>query len=155
MIAATECDVFDPYAVGTLRRVKVRDPQGQAWRVTRRWVPWRRRLKGSLDSLPDLPVGLGDDPISVVFGMILLILLLPFLLLILVAGLELLVLLLLFPFALLGRVLLGRHWTIEARRGFRPHWEESVGNWQASGVRIHEVADAIRRGELPERTIGS
>jgi hypothetical protein len=155
VIAATECDVFDPYAVGTLRRVKVRDPQGQAWRVTRRWVPWRRRLKGSLDSLPDLPVGLGDDPISAIIGIALLILLLPFLLLILVAGLELLVLLLLFPFALLGRVLLGRHWTIEARRGFRPHWEESVGDWQASGVRIHEVADAIRRGELPERTIGS
>ncbi|WP_325477265.1 hypothetical protein [Nocardioides sp.] len=135
--------------------MKVRDPQGQTWRVTRRWVPWRRRLKGTLDAMPSLPSsGLGDDPVSAIIGIVLLILLLPFLLLALVAGLELLLLLLVLPFAVLGRVLFGRHWTIEARRGFRPWWEEQVGDWQAAGVRIHEVAEEIRHGHAPERTIG-
>lgn len=144
------------FSTDSLRRVKVRDPQGQTWRVTRRWVPWRRRLKGSLDALPDLPGGtsLGDDPVSLVIGLVLLVLLLPFLLLGLVAGLELLLLLAVFPFALLGRVLLGRHWTVEVRRGFRPFWEQEAGDWQASGVRIHEVADAIRRGDPPAQTLG-
>lgn len=142
------------FPTDTLRGVKVTSPDGQTWRITRRWVPWRRRLKGSLDAMPDFPIGLGDDPISAIVGILFLIILLPFLLLALVAGLELLLLLLVLPFAILGRVLLGRHWTIEARRGFRPWWEEQVGDWQAAGIRIHEVADAVRRGEVPERTIG-
>jgi hypothetical protein len=136
----------------TLRAVKVTSPDGQTWRVTRRWVPWRRRLKGSTDLVPDLPAGWGDDGISAVIGFVLL---LPFLLLALVTGLEVLVLLVVFPIALLGRVLLGRHWTIELRRGFRPWWEEETGAWSAAGIRIHEVADAVRRGEVPAQTLGT
>jgi len=140
----------------TVRDVKVQDPTGQTWRVTRRWVPWRRRLKGALDAMPDLPVsGLGDDPISAVIGIILLIILLPFLVLALIAGLELLLLLLVLPFAALARVLLGRHWTIEARRGYKIWWDAEAGSWQDSGVRIHDVAGAIERGELPRRTVGT
>lgn len=129
--------------------VKVKDPDGRTWRVTRRWVPWRRRLKGSLDGAPDVPIGLGDDPISAIIGVILLIILLPFLILALIAGLELLLLLLLLPFVLLGRVLFGTHWTIEARRGFEIWWDAPAGDWQASGVRIHEVARAIEAGDPP------
>lgn len=129
--------------------VKVKDPEGQTWRVTRRWVPWRRRLKGSLDGAPDLPTGLGDDPISAVIGLIFLIILLPFLILALIAGIELLLLLLLLPFALLGRVLFGKHWTIEARRGFTICWDGPAGDWQASGIKIHEVARAIEGGHPP------
>jgi hypothetical protein len=134
--------------------VKVRDPAGQTWRVTRRWVPWRRRLKGSLDAMPDLPVGLGDDPVSAVIGIVFLVILLPFLLLALVAGLELLLLLLVLPFAALGRIALGRHWTVEARRGFTIWWEAEAGSWQASGLRIHDVAASIERGDPPPRTVG-
>jgi len=135
--------------------VKVTDPSGHTWRVTRRWVPWRRRLKGALDAVPDLPGGLGDDPISLVIGLVCLVILLPFLLLALVAGLELLLVLLVLPFALVGRVLFGRHWHVELRRGFEPWWEVEAGDWQASAVRIHEVADAVRRGVLPERTLSA
>lgn len=130
--------------------MKVRDPQGRTWRVSRRWVPWRRRLKGALDLAPDLPSGFVDDGIGAVIGLIILA---PFLVLALVAGIELLALLVVLPIALLGRVLFGRHWTIEVRRGFRPYWEQLAGDWQASGVQIHEVADAIRRGDPPERSI--
>ncbi len=126
------------------------------WRVSRRWVPWRRRLKGALDAIPDLGVGpLGDDPISAVIGIVLLIIALPFLVLALVAGFEFLLVLLVLPFAVLGRVLFGRHWTVEVRRGWRPWWEARSGDWQESGLRIHAVADAIRRGQVPTRTLGT
>ena len=134
--------------------MKVTDPGGQPWRVTRRWVPWRRRLKGTLGNLPDIfSSGLGDDPVSLVIGAVLLVLALPFLLLALVAGLELLLLLLVFPFALLVRVVLGQHWTVEARRGFRIHWQDEAGDWQASGSRIHDVSAAIERGEIPPQNV--
>lgn len=135
-------------------RVKVKDPSGQTWRVTRRWVPWRRRLKGFLSNMPSGP-GLGDDPVSMVIGVIFLIIMIPFLVLALVAALELLLLLLVIPFALLARALFGTHWTVEARRGFHIWYDEPAGDWQASGIRIHELADAIRHGEVPEQTVGA
>lgn len=132
----------------TLPRVKVTDPHGRTWRVTRRWVPWRRRLRGDVGpGLDVLPSGLGDDPISMIILLVCLVVALPFLLLALLAGVELLLIVLLLPFAALGRVLLGRHWTVEAREGFTVRWEARSGDWQASGLVIHQVADAIRRGE--------
>ena len=134
--------------------MKVRTPAGQTWRVGRRWLPWRRRLKGSLDSVPDLGIGtLGDDPVSAIIGIIVLVIALPFLVLAFVAGVEFLLVLLLLPFAVLGRVVFGRHWTVVARRGWTPWWEEPAGDWQQSGVRIHEIADAIRRGGVPPQNI--
>ena len=136
--------------------MKVRDPRGQTWRVSRRWVPWRRRLKGAMDGVPDLGFGgLGDDPISLVIGLVLLVVLLPFLLLFLLAGIELLALLAVLPLAILGRVLLGRHWTVEVRRGWRPWWEMGSGDWGTSRLQIHDIAAAVERGELPPRTLGA
>lgn len=134
-------------------RVKVKDPSGQTWRVTRRWVPWRRRLKGVLSSMPSGP-GLGDDPVSLVIGVIFLIIMIPFFILALVAALELLLLLLVIPFALLARALFGQHWTVEARRGFHIWYDEPVGDWQASGIRIHALADQIRHGDVPASNVG-
>ncbi|MCD4524562.1 hypothetical protein [Nocardioides sp. cx-173] len=128
--------------------MKVKDPTGQTWRVTRRWVPWRRRLKGALSDLPSGP-GLGDDPVSMVIGLVFLVVMIPFLILVLVAALELLLLLLVVPFALLGRALFGQHWTVEARHGFHIWYEEPAGDWQSSGIRIHALADDLRRGEIP------
>lgn len=130
--------------------MKIQDSSGQTWRVTRRWVPWRRRLKGVLSSF-GVPGGV-EDPFSLI---ILLVLGIPTLILITIAGLELLVLLLIFPFALLGRVIFGRHWTIEARIGFKIWHQEDAGDWQASGLAIHAMADAIRHGDLhpPPQTV--
>ena len=134
--------------------MKVRDPSSHNWRISRRWVPWRRRLKGTMDGVPDLGMGsLGDDPISMVIGLVLLVVLLPFLLLLLVAGVELLALLAVLPLAILGRVLLGRHWTVEVRRGWTPWWEMRSGDWAASRLQIHAIARAVERGELPPRTL--
>jgi hypothetical protein len=134
--------------------MKVRTPAGQTWRIGRRWLPWRRRLKGALDSVPDFGAGpLGDDPVSAVIGLVLLIVALPFLVVALVAGLEFLLVLVLIPVAVLSRVVLGRHWTVVARRGWKSWWEEPAGDWQQSGVRIHELADAVRRGQVPPQNI--
>ena len=139
-----------------MRAVKVRDPAGQTWRVTRRWVPWRRRLRGvDADSGPlDWGNGLGDDPVSAVLAILLLILALPFLLLALFVALEFLLLLLLIPFAALVRVAFGAHWTIEARRGFTLWWDAPAGGWRESGERIRALAHDIERGQLPPQTIG-
>lgn len=132
----------------TVLVVKVKDPQDQTWRVTRRWVPWRRKLKGTMDRVPDFPT-LGDDPISAIVGAVLLVLFLPIILLVIVVGLEFLVLLLILPFAVLGRALFGQHWTIEARHGWTPMWEEPAGTWSQSGQAIRDVCTAIERGHLP------
>lgn len=131
--------------------MKVQDPSGQTWRVTRRWVPWRRRIKGDGDWAPDGgTLEFGDDPVSLAVAAILLV---PFVVLALLVSVELLLILLVLPVALIGRVAFGRHWTVELRRGWKPYWEESVGDWQASGTRIHEVADGVRRGILPSQTL--
>lgn len=113
-------------------------------------------MKGDVDSMPDVPIldGLGDDPISVVIAVAALVLLAPFIVVVVVAGAEFLLLLLLLPFAVLGRVVFGRHWTVEVRRGWKPWWEGSAGDWRAATVRIHDVADAIRRGQVPPQSIG-
>ncbi|WGY03235.1 hypothetical protein QI633_05615 [Nocardioides sp. QY071] len=135
--------------------MKVRDPEGGTWRVTRRWVPWRRRLRsagtGPLDGLN----GLGDDPVSAVIAIVLLVLALPFIILALFVAFEFVLLLLLIPFAALARVALGAHWTIEARRGFTIWWDAPSGDWRESGERIREVAHAIGEGRLPPRTVGA
>jgi hypothetical protein len=132
--------------------VKVQDPSGQTFRVTRRWVPWRRRLKADLaQGLDAMPTGLGDDPVSAVIALVFLVLALPFLLLALLVGRELLLVLLLVPFAVLARALFGQHWTVEVRKGFSIWWEAPSGDWQESGVLIHDVALAIRKGDpLPQ-----
>lgn len=148
-----DADSGDGTSGTTLHCVKVRDPRGQTWRVTRRWVPWRRRLKGYWELTPRLPT-LGDDPISLIITGLLLIVMLPIFLLVIVSGLEFLLLLLVLPFAIVGRMLFGQHWTIEARQGWDPVWEESAGSWTESGQAIKDVAAAIARGQLPPTTLG-
>ncbi|WP_256838530.1 hypothetical protein [Ornithinimicrobium faecis] len=131
--------------------MKIKDPHGQTWRVTRRWVPWRRKLKGTWERMPELPSG--DDPISMILTVIMLILCLPVLILALVASLEFLLILLLLPFVILGRIIFGQHWTIEARLDWTPVWEEAAGSWSDSGRAIQDVATAIQRGHLPPHNI--
>ncbi|TNM40400.1 hypothetical protein FHP29_10095 [Nocardioides albidus] len=134
--------------------MKVRDPDGRTWRVTRRWVPWRRRLRELPDAGPlDGLNGLGDDPVSAIIAIVLLVLALPLVILALFVALELLLLLLLIPFAALARVAFGAHWTIEARRGFTIWWDAPSGGWRESGEQIRAVARAIHEGQPPPRTV--
>jgi hypothetical protein len=125
--------------------MKVVDPEGQTWRVSRRWVPWRRRLKA--DAGPDLPTGsMGDDPISMILGLVVLVIALPFLIITGLALLELLLLVLLIPFVVLGRIVFGRQWRIEVRKGWTPVWEGDAGSWSESGQAIERVATALQQG---------
>lgn len=143
----------------SVRHVKVEDPTGQVWRVSRRWVPWRRR--GLQDAgVPDasgLDLALPDDPAGLVLVLVIvfLVVLGPFVLMAVLIAAEILLLLLLVPFAILGRVVFGRRWCVELRRGWTPWTEQPAGGWQASTLLIHEIADAVRRGVVPARTVGT
>ena len=75
------------------------------------------------------------------------------LLAVLFAVAEWLIVLAVIPIAALGRVLFGRQWHVELRRGWRAWYEVKSGDWTSSTVTIHELADAVRRGDIPARTI--
>jgi hypothetical protein len=141
--------------------VKVDDPDGQTWRISRRWVPWRRRRWRDINppgaDLNGLATGLPDDVVGLALLVVLVliaVLLVPLLLLPLLLVAEVVLLLLLMPFAVAGRVLLGRRWCVEVRRGWSPWMEQPAGDWGDSSVLIHEIADDIRRGVVPVRTLG-
>lgn len=137
--------------------MKVRDPDGQTWRVSRRWVPWRHRMR-KVDDVGDLSGIGGGDIAEILLFLVLfavLALLAPIVLPVVVAGIELVVLLLLIPFAVLGRVVLGRKWAVEVRRGWSPVHEELTGSWNDSGVRIAELAHALEQGDAPPMNLVS
>lgn len=135
--------------------MKVVDPQGRTWRVSRRWMPWRRRTRfGSWGDGPVSSGSLGDDPISAIIGIVLLILFIPVLVLGIVVALEMLLLLLVLPFAIVGRMLLGRHWRVEVREDWDFAWEAEVGGWSDSGRAIDQIAQGLRQGMPPWQAAG-
>lgn len=130
--------------------MKVSDPQGQTWRVTRRWVPWRPRRR---NLSPDLLLE-GEDPIGFLFFLVLGLVLLPLLSLVVFLAVELVLLAVLLPVVVVLRIAFGHQWWIEARQGFRPHWEVQAGTWRESGEQIRQVAASIGRGDPPLRNLG-
>lgn len=121
--------------------MKVRDPHQETWRVSRRWVPWRRRTP-----LPAVPsdlgpggLGVGDDRLSILLRAVPLA----------VAMVELLLIVLVLPLAVLARVLLGRHWVVEVRADYQPVWEIDAGSWGQSREAIHELGAVLGRGAYP------
>lgn len=127
--------------------MKVLDPQGQTWRIGRRWLPWRLRPR----DMSDLSSGfsLGDDLIGTLVGIVLVVVVLPILLLVVVFALEFALLLLLLPIVVLIRVAFGRHWKVVVRRGLRFDSETDGGDWSASRERIFALAKAIESGGPP------
>ena len=142
--------------------MKATDPNGHTYSVTRRWMPWRRRIKNAdLDTgggggFGDLS-GIGDDPISLVlfliFGLIALVFVLPGLLLAIGVAIEFALLLALLPLVVAARTLFGVPWEVEVRdtspsRGLT--WPvvhtEASGGWTESGTRIHDLVGEIERG---------
>lgn len=134
--------------------MKVTDPSGQTWRVSRRWAPWRPRLRDVGGAAQDAAWWAGD-PADVAIWMFFFVLsvLAPLLLALAFAPVELALLAVALPVAVLGRVVFGRKWHVEVRRGWRPWTEVLAGSWAQSGIRIVEIAGAVRRGDLPERTL--
>ncbi len=130
--------------------MKVTEPGGTTVRIGRRWLPWRRRLRG-LDS-PDLPIPDGDDPVSAVLAVVGLIIAIPFLVIFTIALGELLILLALLPLLLLARVVLRRPWTVDVTRSGELVSSHRAADWAASGELIGELAAQAARGELrPQR----
>jgi hypothetical protein len=134
--------------------VRVRDPEGRQWRVRRRWLTIRRPKWHGKDR-PDLDaldvIDLGDDPISLVIGVVLLLggglLIALFLLPLLLFLGELLLVVLLALLGILGRLLLRRPWTIEARCG-QAVVRTEVPGWQAGSREIARLARDVRMGRL-------
>lgn len=149
--------------------MRATDPQGRTYSVTRRWVPWRRRIREVDATGPDLlpDVGsLGDDPLSavllVVFGLAALVVVLPGVLLLLGAAVEVALLLALLPLAVLARTLAGVPWEVEVRRTGRGRgglaWPvvhaEPAGGWSQSRTRIHELVHELEQGTFAARPPG-
>lgn len=140
--------------------MSVVDASDRRWRVRRRWLPWRRRIR----EVPDVPFDggdLGDDPISAIIGLFLLVLALPALIVLVALLVELLVLVALLPAFVLVRLLLPVPWTIElwarpAQRrllGWHLQHEVPVRGWRASGTRIAGMAAEIREQERGARYV--
>jgi hypothetical protein len=136
--------------------MRVLDRHDRRWRVRRRWFPWRRRVR----DVPDVPIdgGIGDDPISMVIGLVLLVLAIPALIVTILLLAELLLLLVLLPVVVLLRLVLPVPWTIElwsrpARRrvlGWHLEHEVPVRGWRASGARMRDLAGEIAAQRDPD-----
>ena len=141
---------------------EVTDPQGERWRVQRKWVPRKVRWRGKDRDLPDglldgaELLSFGDEvPVvgviaAVIAALVLGIALVLFLVPALIFLLELLFVLALVCLGVAGRVLLGRPWTVEARRmGGDETLEWKVRGWRASDAKVTEVADLLEAGLRP------
>ena len=143
-------------------------PDGRVWTVGRRWVGDRPRLRNR-DRDSDLDLG-GDaadatsfwgdflsfddiGPGAILAGLAVAIAAAVLFLAVwpLVAiAIEIVILLILLVAGVVGRVLLRRPWTVEARAGNRRvRWE--VPGWRASGELVEQVARRIVAGEAPHR----
>ena len=139
---------------------KVEDPSGREWTVRRKWVPRRLRWRGrtfSFDLLDGAELlSFGDElpVVGVIFAAIaaflvavgLVVLVLPAVVFIL----ELLLIATLVGLGVLGRVLLGRPWTIEARQKGADHaLEWRARGWQGSQEVLESVAQQIAVNGTP------
>jgi hypothetical protein len=148
--------------------VRFDDRDGVTWRVGRRWLPWRRRIR----EVPDLGIDGGpggDDPISAIIGLFLLVLAIPALVVLALLLAELVLLIALLPVVALLRFVAswaGFPWPVEvhsrpAKRrvaGWTLRHAEPVRGWRASGERIEGLHRQIEVGRfeptLPDRSGG-
>ena len=128
----------------------VLDPAGVTWSVRRRWLPWRPRRKMPDDwGFGDSSSADGDDIISIVLNILMLVLLIPALVLALLVAAEFLLLLLLLPLWVLARSLFGTPWIIVVRRDHTIVAEEAVRGWEATSRRIDHLKSVIAAGAAP------
>lgn len=133
------------------------DPEGQAWKVRRRWlhrsVTWRgpkgRRALDLLDRA-DLAGDGSDLPVIGVIlfaiaALLIAVLAVLFVIPAMIFALELLVVLVAVGLGVLGRIFFGRPWTVEARQeGSNRGREWKVSGWRASGDLVDSVAERLR-----------
>jgi hypothetical protein len=137
----------------------VRTPSGDEWQVGRRWLGRRTRLPkwrraGDLGiegwdaaSLLEFDSGIAVGVALLVIGVLAVFVLIPLLLF----GVELIAVGAVVATGILGRVLLGRPWTIEARNrhtGESRTWQ--VSGWRQSAATIGEISASLAAGgQLP------
>jgi hypothetical protein len=133
--------------------VNVEDPSGRAWRVKRRWLPWRLRRRDPSDfvdfsggdfSPDDLVIGL-----AIFVGMVIVVVLVPFVAVLAIVVAEIFVLLLLLPLFVVLRAAFVARWPIETWRGDQLVHAEAVRGWSDSHRRMVEIVDGIRLGKGP------
>lgn len=136
----------------------VRGADGARWRVGRRWLPWRPRLRKPLDLDVPLDVGALFDGVPGVVGLLLAVVaaavFVLFFLPLLLTVVELALVALLVMLGGMARVLLRRPWLVDAVRLDEPAaactWK--VVGWRAGGEHVAEVARRLQSGrELPPR----
>lgn len=93
----------------------------------------------------------GDDIISIVLNIALVVLLIPTLVLALLVAAEFLLLLLLLPLWVLARSLFGTPWIIVIRRDHKVVGEEAVRGWGATNARIDQIKSFIASGTALRR----
>jgi hypothetical protein len=136
----------------------VSSPDGDRWRVRRRWLnrglpSLRKHVREAKEERDTIDgVAFADGGVGLIVGGVVLvaaIVLLP----VLGIALELIVLAILFASGLIGRVLLGRPWTVEARN--LDDGERSlafgVKGFGAAGAAAEELASTISASGPPER----
>jgi hypothetical protein len=133
--------------------VRFDDRDGRTWKVRRRWLPWRRRVR----ELPDAPIdGLSaDDPISAIISLFLLILAIPALVVLAILLAELVLVVALLPVVVLLRLVAGWAgfpWPIEvsSRPGRR-----RVGGWRLERTERVKTRPGPRRSSTRRSRSGS
>jgi hypothetical protein len=139
---------------------RVTDPHGNEWLVRRKWIHPRLRWRGTrgagdlLDGA-DL-AGLGGDlpVVGVILTALALLLFAIAAVMFIVPALvfvgELLIIVAIVVLGLMGRVLFGRPWTVEAQQlGAGPAYEWKVSGWRASLDLVTSIADQLRATGLP------
>lgn len=132
------------------------DPRGNQWTVRRRWVHRRLRWRGpgrdalgALDGADFLGAGADLPVVGVILLVVALVIFAVVAVLFVIPALiflaELLIILVIVGIGLLGRILFGRPWTVEARPGDGGRcFEWQTTGWQASRQLVHSVADQLR-----------
>ena len=128
------------------------------WRVSRRWVPWRRRRslpawEDRQEVVIDRDAGVGESPVLIALNALSLVvgilLALPALVAVLAFAAEAVLVIALVPFAALARVVMGRHWTVEVTTDLTPVWETEVGRWGQTRQALSAIASGLEQGVYP------
>lgn len=149
------------------RGTRVEAIDGRGWVVRRRWVPrlgpetlwgrFRRRVRqmfrraGDIDGGGCFDIGGIDDLVALLVLVVVAALVVFVLFPILVALLDVLLVALLTIVGVIGRVVFGRPWTIEAIGDDESRYAWHVVGWRESKALVTELADRLRLGgPLPE-----
>ena len=128
--------------------MRAQDPDGNRWTVRRRWAPWPHYFQAPLDRI-NRPFGneVHDHwgGVSATLGRASAVPLIGSLL-------TWIGLIILWPFAVLTRVVLRRPWPVEVRREGELWRTEEASTFAAAGPIIERLVDDLNYGRIPERT---